>query len=248
VTDEIEAIRERHQETEHDNNYDLAADHGAQAHFDRETLLRLLDAAREELAEATNYARRLATGIARKHFPENTNWEVSPDLMSILTQIDNATCGLVRAAPVPEAPSLDEIEAIQARHKSDSRPTVLMSDGIREMHTDRATLLRLLGAAREKLAIEQSQNKLLNNDQDDAALRQVKLGVAYYKALISLAAVREAAEPFLRDRCKIADGIPDDTSFSMVEFPDLGVAEFTVGDLRRLTAALAKDATTETKP
>jgi DNA-binding MarR family transcriptional regulator len=51
VTDELEAIRERHQEAEHDNNSNWAADHGAQAHFDRETLLRLLDAAREELRE-----------------------------------------------------------------------------------------------------------------------------------------------------------------------------------------------------
>jgi hypothetical protein len=51
VTDELEAIRERHQEAEHDNNSNWATDHGAQAHFDRETLLRLLDAAREELAE-----------------------------------------------------------------------------------------------------------------------------------------------------------------------------------------------------
>ena len=44
MTDELEAIRERHQEAEHDNNSNWAADHGAQAHFDRETLLRLLDA------------------------------------------------------------------------------------------------------------------------------------------------------------------------------------------------------------
>ena len=51
MTDELEAIRERHQEAEHDNNSNWATDHGAQAHFDRETLLRLLDAAREELAE-----------------------------------------------------------------------------------------------------------------------------------------------------------------------------------------------------
>jgi hypothetical protein len=51
VIDELEAIRERHQEAEHDNNSNWATDHGAQAHFDRETLLRLLDAARAELAE-----------------------------------------------------------------------------------------------------------------------------------------------------------------------------------------------------
>jgi hypothetical protein len=57
-------------------------------------------------------------------------------------------------------------------------------------------------------------------------------------ARAELAQVREAARPFLQDRAEIADGIPDDTSFSMVEFRNLGVAEFTVGDLRRLAAAL----------
>jgi len=51
MSDEIEAIRERHQEAEHDNNSDWATDHGAQAHFDRETLLRLLDAAEAALEE-----------------------------------------------------------------------------------------------------------------------------------------------------------------------------------------------------
>ena len=51
MTDELEAIRARHEEAEQDNNSNWAADHGARAHFDRETLLRLLDAAREELAE-----------------------------------------------------------------------------------------------------------------------------------------------------------------------------------------------------
>lgn len=44
MTDELEAIRARHEEAEQDNNSDWAANHGARAHFDRETLLRLLDA------------------------------------------------------------------------------------------------------------------------------------------------------------------------------------------------------------
>jgi predicted DNA-binding protein (UPF0251 family) len=110
--------------------------------------------------------------------------------------------------------TLDELEAIRARHeethaKYTAQGITLDGAAVPRAHVDRATLLRLLDAAREEL-------------------RQV----------------REAARPFLRDRAEIADGIPDDTSFSMVEFRDLGVAEFTVGDLRRLAAALAKDATT----
>jgi|LakMenE01Jun11ns_1017448.scaffolds.fasta_scaffold9115037_1 hypothetical protein len=100
--------------------------------------------------------------------------------------------------------TLDELEAIRARHEEDG-PSFRtgMTPDQRQKYTDRATLLRLLDAAREELR-----------------------------------EVREAAGPFLRDRAEIADGIPDDTSFSMVEFRDLGVAEFTVGDLRRLAAAL----------
>ena len=100
----------------------------------------------------------------------------------------------------------DEIKTIRARYEADPYDR---SQAV----ADRATLLRLLDAARAELAEERAK-------------------------------IREAAGPFVRDRAEIADGIPDDTSFSMVEFHDLGVAEFTVGDLRRLAAALAKDATT----
>ena len=56
MTDELEAIRARHEEAEQDNNSNWAADHGARAHFDRETLLRLLDAAREDLREVKEAA------------------------------------------------------------------------------------------------------------------------------------------------------------------------------------------------
>ena len=49
-------------------------------------------------SEATGYARSLAAAIVSKHYPENTNWKPLPDLIGILTQIDNATTGLTRAA------------------------------------------------------------------------------------------------------------------------------------------------------
>jgi hypothetical protein len=50
---ELEAIRARHEVAESDGRYDLSwhRDYGRAAHRDRATLLRLLDAAREEMAE-----------------------------------------------------------------------------------------------------------------------------------------------------------------------------------------------------
>jgi hypothetical protein len=41
------------------------------------------------------YARRLAEHLAAKHWPENTGWSALPDLMGVLSQIDNMTTGLV---------------------------------------------------------------------------------------------------------------------------------------------------------
>ena len=104
-------------------------------------------------AEATGYARSLAAAITHKHFPENTEWKPLPDLIGILTQIDNATCGLVRA-PAPLAQSTEEVEAIRARHEAADKDSGHEWAGLHadHAHTDRATLLRLLDAARAELA------------------------------------------------------------------------------------------------
>lgn len=53
-----------------------------------------------QLAEEHRYAERLLIALMEKHYPK---WAPLPDLMGILTQIDNLTTGLVRAAPTAEA-------------------------------------------------------------------------------------------------------------------------------------------------
>ena len=45
---------------------------------------------------ALGYATRLAIALHAKHYPEVTQWKPMPDLMGVLTQIDNMTSGLVR--------------------------------------------------------------------------------------------------------------------------------------------------------
>ncbi len=49
------------------------------------------------------YARQLATSLAAKYPDRHPDWEPLPDLMGLLSQIDNATTGLVYP-PKPAAP------------------------------------------------------------------------------------------------------------------------------------------------
>ena len=53
---------------------------------------------RAELHEAHEYAGQLAVSLRRKHFSELPPFELLPDLYGRLTQIDNMTCGMARAA------------------------------------------------------------------------------------------------------------------------------------------------------
>lgn len=48
-------------------------------------------------------ATELAMHLAKKHWPELTQWRPQPDLLGVITQIDNMTCGMVRM-PLPEGP------------------------------------------------------------------------------------------------------------------------------------------------
>lgn len=57
---------------------------------------------------AHRWATELAASMAKKHFPEVPQWQPLPDLLGVITQIDNMTTGLVRAQPVSGA--LDERE------------------------------------------------------------------------------------------------------------------------------------------
>ena len=75
MTDELEAIRARHEAAESDGRFpwlpdDLSwqEDYGQAAHRDRATLLRLLDAAREELAEDENWREAMRVVIEALSF------------------------------------------------------------------------------------------------------------------------------------------------------------------------------------
>lgn len=49
-----------------------------------------------QLTDALGYAQRLAQAIHAKHYAEVTQWRVLPDLLGVLTQIDNMTSGLIK--------------------------------------------------------------------------------------------------------------------------------------------------------
>lgn len=66
----------------------------AQADYERRILsaLEVSDGCKTE----HRYALNLATALSEKHFPENKDWAPLPDLLGLLTQIDNMTTALSR--------------------------------------------------------------------------------------------------------------------------------------------------------
>lgn len=58
------------------------------------------------------------------------------------------------------------------------------------------------------------------------------------RAETALAEARKALEPFANEAMELADGVPDNADFGLVDFPDLGRTDFTVGDLRAARRAL----------
>jgi hypothetical protein len=68
--------------------------------YDR--MLALTRGIREGINAEYGYAVRLATALRDKHYPEATRWKPAPDTLGVLTQIDNMTTGLARAAPARE--------------------------------------------------------------------------------------------------------------------------------------------------
>ena len=54
----------------------------------------------EQENEAYSYAKRLAEFIWKEHYKEESpDWTPLPDVLGVLTQIDNMTCGLEKAKP-----------------------------------------------------------------------------------------------------------------------------------------------------
>jgi len=52
--------------------------------------------------KALDYAVRLAASLSKKHFPEVPQWRPLDNIIGVLTQIDNMTCALSRAAALQE--------------------------------------------------------------------------------------------------------------------------------------------------
>lgn len=70
-------------------------------------------AAEEELAKAYDYALHFARAFMAKHYPENTKWEPLPDLIGILTQLDNMST--IASQFSDELAKVREVNAEQAR-------------------------------------------------------------------------------------------------------------------------------------
>ena len=125
----------------------------------------------------------------------------------------------------------DEIEAIRARHEADCQ--IYRDRRHDHAHADRATLLRLLDAAREELDKEQ---------------------VSHLKTRVMLTRSREAAGPvttyaevFDRHVLDLSGKTHDSTPVATVtkwggenQDVQIPVAHLYIGDLRRLAAALKK--------
>ncbi len=65
---------------------------------DRRLLLDRIAELEAALGHATEYVGRLALTLAGKHYPDQKRFELLPDLLGRIDQIDNMTCGLARAA------------------------------------------------------------------------------------------------------------------------------------------------------
>jgi hypothetical protein len=84
--------------------------------------------AREEAADrieeleaaqyATEYAGRLASTLAEKHYKDKYGFELLPSLLGRIDQIDNMTCGMIR---IGTQGSCDAPSAALAGEKKDER-------------------------------------------------------------------------------------------------------------------------------
>jgi len=60
------------------------------------------------MEHAHRWATELAVSMAKKFYPEVPQFKPLSDLVGVISQIDNMTCGLVRAAPEPSAQAVRE--------------------------------------------------------------------------------------------------------------------------------------------
>ncbi len=75
-------------------------------------------------SDANRYARELATALWKKHYQTDAPlWQVLPDTYGALSQIDNMTTGLCRAAPVSGQGASEEIELLKS-HLEDAKELI----------------------------------------------------------------------------------------------------------------------------
>jgi hypothetical protein len=67
-------------------------------------------------ADAYGYAKRLLEVFVAENFPPNPNWKPLPDLMGVLTQIDNAST-IARDLRAQNAELVAALEGIALRHE-----------------------------------------------------------------------------------------------------------------------------------
>jgi predicted house-cleaning noncanonical NTP pyrophosphatase (MazG superfamily) len=85
----------------------------------------------EQVADATDYATRLAKLLRVKHFPENNEWQPLPDLMGVLTQIDNMTTAWPERVDEARNAALEE-----AATMADEWGDLSLADAIRALKTE----------------------------------------------------------------------------------------------------------------
>ena len=55
-----------------------------------------------------DYARGIALALHQKHYRDVVNWKPLDDIIGIMTQIDNMTCGLTKPLSHTDAPTEDK--------------------------------------------------------------------------------------------------------------------------------------------
>jgi hypothetical protein len=99
---------------------------------------------RAQNADAYGYAKRLLEAFVAEHFPPNPDWKPLPDLMGVLTQIDNAST-IARDLCVQHAELVAALE--EARRQRDEAQRAEAA-----LYAENAELVAALKEARQRLA------------------------------------------------------------------------------------------------
>jgi hypothetical protein len=97
----------------------------------------------EQESEAYRYAKRLAKFIWAKHYKKKSpDWTPLPDVLGVLTQIDNMTCGLELAKP-EQTETLRVADAIEL-NVATKVERLFAANELRRLHDENETLKKCL--------------------------------------------------------------------------------------------------------